>query len=111
MKTLGQHIREIRDKKDFSLRELAKKIDCSAAFLSDIELGKRYPSDEVLLKLAKFLDVKVEELKKYDIREDVEDFKKKSQIDPQYAVAFRQMIDQKMDPKELLDFLKKRKQK
>ena len=48
MKTsgLGQRIRELRGKKDLSLRELAKKLDVSAAFLSDIELGRRYPSEK-----------------------------------------------------------------
>ena len=48
MKTLGQRIRELREEKDFSLRELAKKSGVTAPFLSDIELGRRYPSEKVL---------------------------------------------------------------
>ena len=46
--TLGQKIHELRDKADLSLRELALKISVSAPFLSDIELGRRFPSEEVL---------------------------------------------------------------
>jgi transcriptional regulator with XRE-family HTH domain len=38
--SLGQRIRELRDKADLSLRGLAMRIGISAPFLSDIELGK-----------------------------------------------------------------------
>ena len=34
MKTLGERIRELREKQDLSLRELAGKIGVSAAFMS-----------------------------------------------------------------------------
>ncbi len=107
MKTLGQYLRELRDSKDLSLRELATRLDCSAAFLSDIELGKRYPSESMLLKMAEVLNVKKSELEKYDTRSAVEDFKKISQIDPQYAFAFRKMLDSNIDPKKVIEFLKK----
>ncbi|MGH9962328.1 MAG: helix-turn-helix domain-containing protein, partial [Pyrinomonadaceae bacterium] len=63
MKTLGQRIRELRDAKELSLRELAKKLEISAPFLSDIELGRRYPSDEVLASLARKLGVGLEGLR------------------------------------------------
>ena len=107
MITLGQHIRELRDKKDISLREFARKIECSAPFLSDIELGKRFPSDIVLSKISTTLGVKISELQKYDVRPDVEDFKRLSQTNPQYAFAFRQMIDKNISPEDLLKALKK----
>jgi transcriptional regulator with XRE-family HTH domain len=107
MKTLGQHIRELRDKKDLSLRDLAEKLDCSAAFLSDIELGKRFPSSEMLTKIAKALSVKRDDLEKYDIRSDIEEFKKNSQSNPNYAFAFRKMVDKNISPEEVLEMLKK----
>ena len=58
MKTLGEKIRELREERDLSLRELAKKLNLSAAFLSDIELGRRNPSDKVLSDLAKLISPK-----------------------------------------------------
>ena len=61
-KSLGDVLRELRDKADLSLRELARYIDVSAPFLSDIELGKRYPSDDVLKKIADKLRIPFEEL-------------------------------------------------
>jgi len=81
--TFGQFIRKQREEKDLSLRELAKKVDCSAAFLSDIELGRRFPSEQVLKAIAKVLDVSTETLKKYDRRTPVEGIKSLAETNPQ----------------------------
>jgi transcriptional regulator with XRE-family HTH domain len=40
-----------------SLRELAKKIGVSGAFLSDIELGRRFPSQDKIELLAEEIGV------------------------------------------------------
>ena len=61
--SLGQRLHALRDKADLSLRELAKKVGISPPFLSDIELGRRFPSEEILLKLAAALEVSLEDLK------------------------------------------------
>src|SRR6516225_8151613 len=74
--SLGQRLRQLRDKADLSLRELAKRIGISSPFLSDIELGRRFPSEEILEKLAAALNVSLEELKKYDNREPIADLKR-----------------------------------
>jgi len=44
-------IRKARKEKRLSLRNLATKVGISAAFLSDIELGRRFPSKENLTKI------------------------------------------------------------
>jgi transcriptional regulator with XRE-family HTH domain len=49
---LVQRLHELRDKADLSLRELTRKVGISSPFLSDIELGRRFPSEEILAKLA-----------------------------------------------------------
>jgi transcriptional regulator with XRE-family HTH domain len=67
--SLGQRLHELRDRADLSLHELAKKVGISGPFLSDIELGRRFPSEEILAKLAKVLNVSLEDLKQYDNRE------------------------------------------
>ena len=90
---------------DFSLRELAKRVDCSAAFLSDIELGRRFPSEQVLKAIAKVLDVSTETLKDYDTRAPVGDIKRLAEGNPQYALALRKMIDKKISPEELIKFV------
>lgn len=104
MKTLGQKIRELREVKDLSLRELAKRLQVSAPFISDIELGRRYPSDKLFEAIAKELDISVEELRTYDTRPPVEGLKRLTNTNPQYAVAFRQVIDKNISPEDIIKF-------
>ena len=73
MKTLGEHIRELREDRDWSVRDLAKKLKVSAAFLSDVELGRRHPSEEVLEKLASAFETTTDDLRKHDARPPVQE--------------------------------------
>jgi transcriptional regulator with XRE-family HTH domain len=108
MKTFGQNIRELRESKDLSLREFAKKLDdLSAAFLSDVELGRRYPSDKVLSKMALILGTSEEELRSYDTRPPVEEIKRLSNSDPAYGLAFRKMVESNLSAKDLIELIKK----
>lgn len=108
MKTLGERIRELREEKDLSLRELANKIEVSAAFMSDVELGRRYPSDKHLIALAKELGASAEELSSYDTRPPLQEFRRMTVSNPEYGYAFRKVIDKKVTPGELLRFLEER---
>jgi transcriptional regulator with XRE-family HTH domain len=108
MKTLGQRIRELREEKDLSLREFAKKLGgLSAAFLSDVELGRRHPSETVLADMARALGTTVEDLKRYDSRPPVEELRRLSSADPAYGFAFRKLVDKDVSPEDLLRFLDK----
>ena len=91
--TLGQKLRQLRDKADLSLRELADQVKVTAPFLSDIELGRRYPSDDVLAKLAECLRVSINELKRYDVREPVADMKRLMESNPRLGFAFRSVVE------------------
>jgi len=102
MKTLGQRIRELRDALDISLREFAQMLELSATFVSDIELGKRHPSDDVLAKMAKILKEPLAELKKCDTRLPVDEMKQIAAADPEYAFAFRQVIEKRVSAEDLL---------
>ncbi len=102
MEGLGSFMRRRRDELDLSLREFAQRLECSAAFMSDIELGRRHPSDKVLAEIARVLDVKLEMLQAMDERAPLEDIKRLTQSDPRYALAFRTMIDRKVSAEELL---------
>jgi len=102
MEGLGSFMRRRRDELDLSLREFAKRLNCSAAFISDIELGRRHPSDKVLAEIARVLEIKLDELHAVDERAPIEDIKRLTQSDPSYALAFRTMIDKKVSAAELL---------
>lgn len=105
---LGDRIRQLREERDLSLRELAKKVGVSAAFLSDVELGRRYPSDKHLSALARALSTTLEDLKQFDTRPPMRDLRRMTISDPQFGFAFRQLIDKKIKPQELLEFIEKR---
>jgi transcriptional regulator with XRE-family HTH domain len=91
--SLGQRLRELRDKADLSVRELAKRIGISSPFLSDIELGRRFPSEEILGKLAAALNVPLEDLKQYDNRGPIADLKRLMDSDPKLGLAFRTAVE------------------
>lgn len=107
MKTLGEYIRELREKKDISVRELSRQVNVSAAFLSDVELGRRHPSEELLKLIASRLDTKPEDLQKYDARPPVQELKRLAASDPAMGFALRRVVDEGVTAKDLLEFLNK----
>ena len=111
--SLGQRIRELRDKADLSLRGLAMRIGISAPFLSDIELGRRFPSEEILAKLADALDVSPDELKQYDTRGPIADLKRLMDSDPKLGFAFRTVVEKikngELTAEDIIAKLSKRK--
>ncbi len=90
--SLGQRLRELRDKADLSLRALAKRIGISSPFLSDIELGRRFPSEEILAKQAG-AEVSPDELKQYDTRAPIAGLKRLMDSDPKLGFAFRTVVE------------------
>ena len=111
MKTLGQRIRELREEQDISLRELARKLDLSAAFISDIELGRRFPSEDVLVSIASKLGTTLEDLKSHDTRPPVDDWRRLTASNPKYGIAFRRIIDNKISAEDLLELAEKKPDK
>jgi transcriptional regulator with XRE-family HTH domain len=91
--SLGQRLHQLRDKADLSMSELAKKVGISPPFLSDIELGRRFPSEEILAKLANALNVTFQELEQYDNRGPIADLKRLMDSDPKLGFAFRTAVE------------------
>lgn len=59
---LGDVLREARNKAELSLRALAKKLDITPSYISDIENDRRVPSEDVLHQLADVLKLKFDDL-------------------------------------------------
>jgi transcriptional regulator with XRE-family HTH domain len=104
-KTLGEFVRSRRDALDISLRELARQLGITPPFLSDIELGKRYPSEPVMAKLAEFFKMSLDDLKLFDHRESLSDLKRLLEQNSNLNVAFRTALedvkDGKLSPEQL----------
>lgn len=91
--SFGERIAELRDAKDLSMRELAAQVKISAAFVSEIENGMRYPSEDVLPRLAAALGTTVEDLKRYDHRPPTKEIQELVDMDPRFGFAFRKMVN------------------
>lgn len=63
-KLLGQNLKRIRTKKNISQGDIAKELGVSRGFISTIENGKTNPTLATIAKLAKAVEVSVDELLK-----------------------------------------------
>lgn len=90
--TLGETIRKHREEAGISLRKLARKVEVSAPFMSDVELGRRFPKDETLKAIAAVLKLDLDDLQKLDHRESVADFKRLLETNPTLSMAFRSAV-------------------
>lgn len=62
MKSTGQRIRELRQEKNLTLKDLATQAGISIGFLGDIESDRTRPSINTLHSLATVLDVTTDRL-------------------------------------------------
>ena len=120
-KTLGQRIRELRQERELSLRDLGDRLKdpvtatpVSAAFLSDLENGRRFPSEEMIAKIAVALGTSEEELRKHDQRAASRELDELVGMNAQYAFAFRRALDvvkeTGMSPDEIVARFEEKKQ-
>lgn len=61
-KTLGNVVREGRAALDLRLRELARRLEVTPSYVSDIENDRRTPSEDVLRKISVELNLPLEDL-------------------------------------------------
>lgn len=106
---LGERIRSLRGKQDLSLRDLAKKVEKTPAHISDIELGRRHPSEDLLRKIAEALKTSYDELAELNRQLTVADVKEKVFENPELGLAFRRLIDSDIKPEEIMKWIEKHK--
>lgn len=58
----GEKIKDLREKKNLLLRQIAAHIEADTALISKIEKGDRKASKEQAIKIAEILDVDTDEL-------------------------------------------------
>ncbi len=69
---LGLKLKQFRQKKGLSLKELAAAAGLSISFLSEIEKGKKYPKPEKLMSIAGALDVAFDDLVSLKVDKDLD---------------------------------------
>lgn len=60
-KKIGQLVRDLREKKQLLLREVAAEIEIDQALLSKIERSERLPTKDQVIRLARFFGQKEDE--------------------------------------------------
>lgn len=71
MQKFGEKLRRLRTSKELTLKELALKLGLTAhGYLSEIEAGKKKPTAEFVLKVARFFDVTTDQLLKDELEID-----------------------------------------
>ncbi|MCX6953188.1 MAG: helix-turn-helix transcriptional regulator [Verrucomicrobia bacterium] len=91
---MGQRIRKHRELAGLSLREVAKAARISPAFLSDVELGRRFPTNEKLARIAQKIRASADDLKKHDHRSALADLKRLAEGSPGLGSAIRTLVHQ-----------------
>ena len=86
--TLGARIRSLREARKCSLRALARSVEMSPSFLCEIESGRRYPSCDLLERIARELGVTSVSLRKLDRRGEIGGLKALIESDPAWGTAF-----------------------
>ncbi|MGG0690743.1 helix-turn-helix transcriptional regulator [Bacillus safensis] len=104
---LGERIKQLREKNDWSLRELESRININYSVLSRIESGKRPVTDSELLKFADIFDVSTDYLVG---RSDNPGYKNiddnKIESDPDLQIAFNAASDFSEEArKQTIDFI------
>ena len=59
---LGRRLRALRRLKRFTQHDLASEVGISVSMLSTIERGSKYPKVELIKRIARVLDVPLEDL-------------------------------------------------
>ncbi|MEA4960712.1 helix-turn-helix domain-containing protein [Lutispora sp.] len=83
MSIIGTNIRNTRNKKNLSLKELAKKSGVTEQYLADIESGKKIPNQKLIESISKALGISVDLL------------------EPSYFSQYFEDDDEKNEPKNL----------
>lgn len=64
VRSIADELKRLRKSRDMNLDEVGEKVGVSGVFISNIERGKRVPSDNLIEKLAEVYDI--EELDLYE---------------------------------------------
>jgi len=103
-RSLGQEIRRLRTKAEYTLRKFALDLGISAAYVSDIEHDRRRPPDQLLKRMVEILakaGASYEALQKLDTRMDP-DVRLWANATPGVREMLRMIRETGQDPREIL---------
>lgn len=102
--SLGDFVRDGRFALNMRLRELARRLEVTPSYVSDIENNRRVPSEEVLTRIANVLNLPLEELvaRAGRLGSDAERYMRDT---PVATTLFRKISDEKLTEGEIRELL------
>jgi transcriptional regulator with XRE-family HTH domain len=99
-KRLGEIIRDARVEAKRGLRDLARELDITPSYLSDIENDRRVPADDVMKRIATLLKLDFDELMAVAGRfgEDAERYLRRN---PEAGKLFRKISEQNLSESDV----------
>jgi len=99
-KRLGEIIRDARVEAKRGLRDLARELDITPSYLSDIENDRRVPADDVMRRIATLLNLDFDELMAVAGRfgEDAERYLRRN---PEAGKLFRKISEQNLSESDV----------
>ncbi len=71
MDRFGEKLRALREQRGLSIRQLASFLEINAhSHIAKIETGQSNPSPDLILKIARFFDVSIDQLMKDELEVD-----------------------------------------
>ncbi len=70
MEKFGKKLKILRERKGFTLRQLAETVDVHYTHLNKIELGQKRPSTDLVLKISRLFEVTTDQLMKDELELD-----------------------------------------
>jgi len=61
MSRVGDRIKQVRESKEISQKQLGKKIGVSESFINEVEMGKKVINEKFLEKISKILGEEIED--------------------------------------------------
>ena len=102
----GSHIRDLRIKKRFSLRDFAEMVGIDFTYLSKIENGKvDPPSEEKIKAMANKLDIDPEELLGLAGKVSSDQIRRAVQSNPEVGILLRKLQSRQLSNKQVNDML------
>lgn len=110
MRMLGDYIKGLREKKGYSLTQLADKAGVSKSYLSMIERNlQQNPSIQFLEKISEILGRSVESIIQQNDSSESTD--KSSDLDEEWLLLVKQAMESNIDKNEFKEFLEFQKWK
>ncbi len=70
MERIGQKLHRLRTQRGLTIRELAIMLGISYSYIAQIETGQKTPSANLILKMANFFNVSIDQLMRDELELD-----------------------------------------